>query len=121
MANATALREFTSSDRLLLIGYGWRDEHVNAWINEHLRTRCNSRIGVVTKRTGKDVCDSTPQETMLRRLALNDRRLGAIYERVSGEAEALAEHGRLGRIYLVTTGVPMKIETENALLSYLFE
>lgn len=63
---ATAQREVSSADALLIVGYGWRDEHVNSWIDEYPRLHPYGRVVVITKRTGNDVGNNTPQERYLK-------------------------------------------------------
>lgn len=50
------------SSRLLVLGYGWRDEHVNTWIDELIDLQRDRRCAVVTRRTGADVGDNTSTE-----------------------------------------------------------
>jgi len=117
--NATALDEIVTSDRLLIIGYGFRDQHVNAWIDEHLRLHPGGRIGIVTRRTGRDIGENTAVERFLMKLGQGDANRDYIYEPVGGAAQPLAIHGNIGRAYLVATGVPMAQDVETALLAYL--
>jgi len=119
--NATALQEIATADRLLVIGYGWRDDHINAWIDEHIRSHAAARVVIVTKRTGKDLFGNTAQERRLLRLAPTDRRRDSIYEPVAGGSEPLATHGEMGHAYLVATGLPLDPEAQAAVLSQLLD
>jgi hypothetical protein len=50
------------TERLLVLGYSWRDFHVNTWINEYISLRGARRSAVVTLRPGTMVGENTPLE-----------------------------------------------------------
>jgi hypothetical protein len=117
--NATSLDEVVGADRLLIVGYGFRDLHVNAWIDEFTRVSEKARIAIVTKRTGADLGKSTEVERFLLRMAPRDAERNVVFEPVEGGAQPARTHGRLGRAYVVTTGMPMAADVEEAVLSFL--
>jgi hypothetical protein len=56
--------------RLLVLGYGWRDAHVNTWVNEYGALRGDHRTAVVTRRLGEHVDKlQLPENRMLAMLA----------------------------------------------------
>lgn len=57
--------------RLLILGYGWRDLHVNTWINEYIELHPERRTAVITLRLGQDVGNlQLPEHQMLARDSL---------------------------------------------------
>jgi len=66
--NATALHEIANTEALLMIGYGFRDEHVNAWIDEYMRIHADGPVALITKRRGAVVGRSTAVELFLMKL-----------------------------------------------------
>lgn len=119
--NAAALQEIAEADALLIIGYGFRDAHVNAWIDEHIRLHAHRKVAVVTRRTCKDIGENTAVERFLMKLAAGRNNLDWTYEPVPGGAPPRTTRDRVGGMYLVTTGVPMASDSEEAVLAYLFE
>lgn len=60
------------AERLLVLGYGWRDAHINAWIDEMIDLQPNRRCAVVTYRPGAMVGSNMSIEYQsLNRLAGN--------------------------------------------------
>jgi hypothetical protein len=51
----TAMREFSETTRLLVIGYGWRDAHLNTWIHEFARRSDRRHVAVATRRSGASI------------------------------------------------------------------
>jgi hypothetical protein len=49
------------ADRLLVLGYGWRDSHVNTWVREYADLHRDRKTAIVTRRTGTDVGETTPE------------------------------------------------------------
>jgi hypothetical protein len=119
--NATALEEIAEADSLLIVGYGFRDAHVNAWIDEHMRLHSPPRVAVVTRRAGKQVGGSDAIERFLIRRTGGASDLDHVYEPVSGGAPPRATHARIGDLYLVTTGLPMEANVRDGLMSFLFQ
>ncbi len=117
--NATALEEISKADALLIIGYGFRDEHVNAWIDEYLRLRPGGPLAFITKRTGADVRKANAVERFLMRLCGGLPAYDEIYETVDGGHQSTATNGRFGSSYVVTSGVPLDHDTERGVLAYL--
>jgi hypothetical protein len=117
--NATALHEIANADALLIIGYGFRDEHVNAWIDEYMRIHPDGPLAFITKRTGADIGRSTAVERFLMKLPKGALAYNWIYEPVNGGQQPAATHGRFGSAYVATGGVPLDSDAERQLLSYL--
>jgi plasmid stability protein len=116
--NASALEAMSYADGLLILGYGFGDAHVNAWIEEYLRLRRRKKLAIVGYRTGKDIGDNlTPTEVFLRKLARRDQH--DIYVPVEGGSPPRALHGLIGDAYFVATGVPVSADAEEAVVQYL--
>jgi hypothetical protein len=58
-----------TANRLLVLGYGWRDVHLNTWIDEMLARQRERKVGVVTYLPGTDVGERTEQNGYLSRIA----------------------------------------------------
>lgn len=50
------------ADAVLILGYGWRDQHVNGWLSEFVNLHPDAKRAVVTLRTGNDVGDNMTRE-----------------------------------------------------------
>lgn len=117
--NATSLEEIANADALLIIGYGFRDEHVNAWVDEYMRVHPNGPLVLITKRTGRDVAQSSPVERFLMKLSRGGTAYDHIYESVLGGQPSAATHGRFGSAYVATAGVPLGDDVQDSIVSYL--
>lgn len=117
--NATALREIANADALLIIGYGFRDEHVNVWIDEYMRVHPDRPVAVITRRTGIDVGTSTAVERFLVKLSRGLPAYDQIFEPVNGGAQSVATHGRFGSAYVATAGIPLESDAASQILAYL--
>jgi SIR2-like domain len=105
-----------SNERLLVIGYGARDEHVNTWLEQfgvkHAERR---RIGWVGMLKGEMVGERTPEKDMIARLS--DRRFeDCLHYSTSEKPNALMECGKLR---LGAAGFPLPDETQSELISFL--
>lgn len=121
---SSAPRLLLEADSLLVMGYGWRDEHVNGWIQERLRQRPGLNSAVITKRTGNYTDkEHAAQERFLPALAGREpwvERGSFVYEPFEGDKTA-ETHSRLGDLYLVATGVPITDAVAAAVVAHLFE
>lgn len=116
--NATALEAIANARGLLILGYGFGDAHVNAWIDEHMRARGCDRLAIVGRRTSTDIGKNTlPTEIYLRRLAQSD--FDNVYVPVEGGAPPSRLHGPIGDAYFVASGVPLTADAEEAVIQYL--
>lgn len=118
--NGTALEAISKADRLLILGYGFGDAHVNVWIDEYLRIRERSNIAIVGYRTGREIGENLmPTERYLRKLT--PQGVDDIYVGIEGGAKPFrGSHGSLGSAYFVASGVPIASDAEEALIHYLF-
>lgn len=117
--NAASLEEIANADALVIIGYGFRDEHVNAWIDEYMRVHPYGPLVLIAKRTGRHVAQSTPVERFLMKLSRGRIAYDHIYESVPGGQPSTATHGRFGAAYVATAGVPLDDDVQDSIVSYL--
>jgi hypothetical protein len=105
-----------SNKRLLVIGYGAKDEHVNTWLEQfgakHAE-RC--RVGWVGLLKGKMVGERTPEKDMI--ALLSDRKfVDCLHYSTPEKPNALIECGKLR---LGAAGFPLPDETQSELISFL--
>lgn len=118
---STALQQFAAADKLIIVGYGFRDEHVNQWITQWRLQGRNDGLAIITLRTGSDIGRNTqPLEKFLNYSGASSWIRNSIYEPVGG-AEPSATRGIVGRMYLVADGLPINAATQSDVLKYLFE
>jgi hypothetical protein len=117
--NATMIDVIAAADALVIIGYSFRDEHVNAWISEYLRLHPNGPLVLITKRTGRDVAESTAVERFLMKMSKGGIEYDQIYEPIEGGLPSSVTHGRLGSMYLVAGGTPMDDAVQECVITYL--
>jgi SIR2-like domain len=105
-----------SNERLLVIGYGARDEHVNTWFGQfHAKHGERRRVGWVGMLEGKMVGEQTPEKKMI--TLLSDRKfVDCLHYRRSQEPNGLIECGLLR---LGAAGFPLPEETQSELISFL--
>jgi SIR2-like domain len=105
-----------SNERLLVIGYGARDEHVNTWLNQFKAKHGErSRVVWVGKLTGKMVGTRTPEKDRI--TLLSDHQFkDSLHHSTHNEQHSLIECGRL---HLWTAGFPFPDETASELISFL--
>lgn len=117
--SSATLQEIARANSLLTVGYGFRDAHVNAWIDEYVRLNPNGKLAIITRRTGRDVHANTAVERFILKLTGGHRDLNWIYEPVEGGSPSTGAHGLVGGIYLVANGVPLTVDAEEAVFAYL--
>ncbi len=104
------------SERLLVIGYGGRDDHINTWLEQfatkHREVRRTVWIGLLHYRPGDE---PTAEETMIG--VLSDRSFHEWKHCYRGDSsERLVDCGPLG---LIASGFPIKSETQKAVVGFL--
>jgi SIR2-like domain len=106
-----------SNDRLLVIGYGSRDEHVNTWLEQFVAKHGEQRrICWIGKLEGKQVGDpTTPEKKMIG--LLSDRKfVDSLHYAASKQPYGLFDCGNLR---LCPSGFPLPEETPSNLISFL--
>jgi hypothetical protein len=102
--------------RLLVVGYGGRDEHFNTWIEQFTKIHGdNRRVGWVSMLPAKDAFENNPDKQIISTLS------GGKFERArhcheEKRPEAFHACGFLG---LVPSGFPMNINVEQELIDFL--
>jgi hypothetical protein len=106
-----------SNERLLVIGYGARDEHVNTWLKQFgAKHGGRRRIGWVGMLTGEMVGKPpTPEKKMIAILSDNQFK-DCLHYSTPGKPHALLECGNLR---LCAAGFPLPEETQSKLVSFL--
>jgi hypothetical protein len=105
-----------SSERLLVIGYGARDEHVNTWLKQFRANHGErSRIGWVGMLTGAMVGNGSPEKDMITYLS-SHRFEDCLHYGAPKKQNSLLECGRLS---LWAAGFPFPDEAQSELLSLL--
>ncbi len=107
------------SERFLVLGYGWRDPHVNMWIEESIALR-RPQSAVVTYLPGADVGDDTPQNRYIQKLAGQEtwsRIKNSAYAPMSPEDD-VAPYKIDGHIAVFPQGFVLDNDAEAALLSF---
>lgn len=105
-------------DQLLVLGYGWRDVHVNTWLNEYASLHPERRSAVVTVHNAWDYRNNSPQNQALPRLA------GSPWQKIEisyavqnpGESVPLLIEGSFA---IAPSGFIMKDSDEATLLEFL--
>jgi hypothetical protein len=104
------------NERLLVIGYGARDEHVNTWLDQfRAKHGERRRIGWVGMITGKMVGERTPEKDKIKFLSDHQFK-DCLHYSARAEPHALMECGRLR---LAPGGFPFPEETQSELISFL--
>lgn len=110
------------TEHLLVLGYGWRDYHVNTWIREYVALHPNRRSAVVTLRPGWEVGKNTSlQYQSLQNLA------GTSWNRIETlaylrRADQSTEPSRFlveGNFAIAPEGFIMSDEDEHALTEFI--
>jgi hypothetical protein len=66
---SAASQFLAQTNKLLVLGYGWRDIHINTWVNEYVSLHSDRKTAVVTYRPGASVGEYTMENRGLSRLA----------------------------------------------------
>lgn len=114
----TVMTLVPTARKLLVLGYGWQDAHLNTWIEETLARQDDLRIGVVTFAPGEMLIDNTPQGSYLKQLLKRPwdegRRLNPTSETVA--AGGFHQHGDLG---ICPNGFTLSSQDEAQLLKFM--
>jgi hypothetical protein len=105
-----------STDRLLVIGYGARDEHVNTWLAQFVEThREKRRVGWLGMLTGKMVGERTAEKDMIS--LLSEQRFQDFQHNSAREQpDKLLE---LGYLLLGASGFPISDRAKHELIAFL--
>jgi hypothetical protein len=105
-----------SNERLLVIGYGARDEHVNTWFEQFCAKHgAQRRIGWVGMLEGEMVGKRTPEKKMIEFLS-DSQFKDCLHYSTAEKPNALMECGKLR---LGVAGFPLPDETQSQLISFL--
>jgi hypothetical protein len=105
-----------SNERLLVIGYGAKDEHVNTWFREFCAKHGDQRhIGWVGMLEGKMVGKQTPEKSMIT-LLCDHKFKDCLHYSTPEKPNALIECGLLR---LGAAGFPLPEEAQQELISFL--
>jgi SIR2-like protein len=104
------------NERLLVIGYGARDEHVNTWLTQYAnRHREQRRVAWIGKLDGKMVGARTPEKDLITLLS-NHRFTDALHYARSDESNPLINCGALR---LGASGFPIAADVQSEIISFL--
>lgn len=104
------MRQLVAEPRLLITGYGSRDQHLNEWIIEYIKVHEERRRpAVITRIGGDEVGEKTPKHQLLNRLAgigkFDDSFAYAEVKQHYVDAPIFQEHGALR---LIPSGLPIE-------------
>jgi hypothetical protein len=102
-------------DRLLVIGYGGRDAHVNAWIEEWQQMHGDGRRAVWISLLTIDEHRGAPSEVMELVWKLADGHCDSLV----GSCDACDHSYDLGRLRLISSGFPVNNDTCAAAIKFL--
>jgi hypothetical protein len=106
-----------STERLLVIGYGAKDEHVNTWLEQFVAKHGEGRrIGWIWMLDRKMVGDPTMEKKMINLLSGN-RFEDFRHNNASENPGSLMECG--DNLRLVVTGFPLSSVTQSEIISFL--
>jgi hypothetical protein len=104
-------------ERLLVIGYGARDDHINVWLDQYTKVHADNRKVVwVCKLPGGSVGTTTTEKEMINSLAGP----GGFQEwRNFDDPNSLQKFQPCGALGLIPSGFPVALETEAEILEFL--
>ena len=106
-----------SSERLLVIGYGARDDHFNVWLEQYSKVHGDNRKVVwICKLDGHSVGERNVEKDMINLLAGQGGFIQFIHYDNPNSAQRFFGCGALG---LVPSGFPLSNETEVEVLQFL--
>jgi hypothetical protein len=104
------------SERLLVIGYGARDEHINTWIAQYAgRHGDQRRVTWIGKLDGKMVGERTPEKDLISLLS-NHKFIDALHYARSDGSNPLIDCGALR---LGASGFPVAPDVQSEIISFL--
>lgn len=120
----TAMDFLPKASRLLVLGYGWRDVHLNTWVNEYAALHPERRTAVVTRRLGQEVGNmrSAEYQSLARVAGVSawGKLHGRAYARQPWEPEG-SRFKVVERFGIAPEGFVMTQEDEAALLNFMTE
>ena len=106
-----------ASERLLVIGYGARDDHINVWLEQFAKSHAEKRKVVwICKLDGRSVGERTVEKDMINQLAGNGGFRQFVHYDDPKSAQKFQVCGALG---LVPSGFPVSPETTAEVLQFL--
>ena len=111
------INSLLSNERLLVIGYGAADEHVNTWLEQFREKHGEARrIGWVGMLKGEMVGEQTPEKRRINLLSDGNFEDFRHYSE-SGKSNVLMECG--DKLRLGAAGFPLPEDTQSELISFL--
>ena len=102
-------------ERLLVIGYGARDDHINAWLDQYTKIHeANRKVVWICKLPGSSVDNPTAEKQMINSLS----GLGGFQEWRNFD-DPSQKFQRCGPLGLVPSGFPVSPETEAEIVQFL--
>jgi hypothetical protein len=104
-------------ERLLVIGYGARDDHVNVWLNQFLKKHADNRKVVwICKLDGRSVGEPTMEKSIINSLSAPGGFVEALHWDNPRSEQTFYNCGALG---LVPSGFPVSPETIAKAMEFL--
>jgi hypothetical protein len=105
------------NERLLVIGYGARDEHLNTWLAQYASRHCDQRrVTWIGKLDGKMVGERTPEKDLITLLSSNHKFTDALHYARSDGPNPLVDCGTLR---LGASGFPVAADVQSEIISFL--
>ena len=109
--------------RLLVLGYGWRDLHVNTWVDECVSLQQGAlRSAVVTCRRGRDVGEQMVQDTYIRKLLGSEgwKVAQSLVYKPEADSDKIASEFKVGQQgALFAWGFVLTPDAEKALVDFM--
>ena len=106
------------SERLLVIGYGGRDDHINVWLEQFAKNHAEKRKVVwICKLDGSIVGERTDEKELINLLAGQ----GGFRESLNYDKKSAKKFQTCGALGLVPSGFPVSEETEAEIMEFLRE
>jgi hypothetical protein len=103
------------TDRLLVIGYGGRDDHINTWLSEFSRKFSVRKAVWIGKLSGKMVGERTPEKEMIQLVAGGGFQDFLHYD----DPENPNRMHQFNALALVPSGFPISAEIEGQIFAFL--
>ena len=104
-------------ERLLVVGYGARDDHINVWLDQYSKNHgVNRKVVWICKLPGSSVCERTAEKDLI--ISLSGP--GGFQEFRNYDNPNNAEKFQVcGALGLVPSGFPVSPETESEIVRFL--
>lgn len=105
------------SERLLVIGYGARDDHINVWLHQYTKVhKDNRKVVWICKLPGRSVGEMTTEKQMIKSLAGPG---GFRENRDYDDPNSPRKFQQCGALGLVPSGFPVSPEIEAEIFRFL--